>query len=48
MNSIIKKHGVLYWKQNFECLVGSSIINIYDRYTNEYKDITINELRKLM
>lgn len=48
MNSIIKKHGMLYWKQNFECVDGKSFINIYDKYTNEYKRIKIAELEKLL
>ena len=48
MNGIIKKHGMLYWKQNFECVDGNSFINIHDKYTNEYKRVKIAELEKLL
>lgn len=48
MNKIVAKHGILYWKQNYECVDGSSYINIYDKYNNEYKRIKIEEFEKLL
>lgn len=48
MNGIIAKHGMQYWRQNFECVSGSTIINIFDKETNEFKDIRIDELERLL
>lgn len=48
MNSIIKKHGIQYWRQNFECCVGSTNINIFDKFTNEYRTVTLEELNDLI
>lgn len=47
-DKIVRKHGELYWQQNFQCISGDSIINIYDRYTNEYRKVTCEELKKLI
>jgi hypothetical protein len=45
-DNIIKKHGLIYWNQNFACVSGDSYINIYDKYTNEYKRMTIAEIKR--
>lgn len=44
--SIIKKHGLIYWNQNFACVSGSSYINIFDKQLNIYKRMTIAELER--
>ena len=46
--NIIDKHGVIYFNQNYGCVKGSSIINIFDKQTKEYKDVTIEEFEKLL
>ena len=46
--TIIDKHGLLYWNQNFACVSGKTYINIFDRYTNEYRRVTVEELTELL
>lgn len=48
MNNIIKKHGVLYWKQNFECISGDSVVTIFDKNTNLIQNIEIANLDKIV
>ena len=46
MNSIIKKHGVLYWKQNFECsFLGSSHTLISSEKLANMAQLPIQETR---
>ena len=46
MNSIIKKHGVLYWKQNFECsFLGSSHTLISSEKLANMTQLPIQETR---
>lgn len=47
-DAIIAKHKHQYWAQNFECVSGSTIINIFDKEKNEYRDIRIDELKRLL
>ena len=48
MRSIIDKHKIQYFRQNFECVSGSTIINIFDKETGEYKDVRVDEINKLL
>lgn len=47
-DSIMKKHGVLYWKQNFECISGDSVVTILDKSTNLIRDIEIQNLEQIV
>lgn len=44
-DTIIKKHGLMYWNQNFACVGGNTYINIYDKYTGKYERTTIEEFK---
>lgn len=46
--NIVDKHGILYWNQNFACISGKTYINIFDRYTNEYRRVTVEGLTELL
>lgn len=48
MEKIVKKHGIIYFNQNYGCVEGSSIINIFDKDTGEYFEATIAEFEKLL
>lgn len=48
MNSIIKKHGMLYWKQNFECIAGDSKITILDTKNKIIRKIDIAKLNEIV
>jgi hypothetical protein len=45
---VINKNGIVHFNQNYGCVSGSTIINIYDTYTGEYLDISIEEFTKLL
>lgn len=42
--SIVNKYGETFFSQNYACVDGSTIVNIYDNLNMEYKQITIREL----
>lgn len=44
----VDKHGILYWNQNYGCVHGDSIINIFDKQTRKYFEITIRELKNIL
>ena len=44
---VIKKHGIVYFNQNYGCVDGSSIINIFDKETGERSNVRIDEFEKL-
>ena len=48
MENIINKHGILYWKQNFECIGGDSIVRVYDKYEKSYNTYNIITLKELL
>ena len=45
---IIEKFGIIYFNQNYGCVEGSSIINIFDKETGEYLEISIAEFEKII
>lgn len=47
-SKIIAKHGIVYFNQNYACVGGSSIINIFDKVTGEYREVEIREVEKLL
>lgn len=46
--NIIKKHGLIYWNQNFACVSGDTIITLYDKVLEEIKKIKMHEADKLL
>jgi len=47
-NGIVKKHGMIYFNQNYGCVTGTSAINIYDNRINEYYDTEIEEFERAL
>jgi len=47
-DTIVKKHGIVHFNQNYGCVSASSTINIYDKITGNSCEITIEEAKKLL
>lgn len=48
MNKIIAKHGILYWKQNYECIGGDSKVRVYDKFNKKYEIHNIINLKNII
>jgi hypothetical protein len=46
--NIIDQRGDIHWNQNYGCIAGNSIINIFDKETGEYFERTIKDFKEIL